>query len=438
MYNIICKIVAIFIRISCKCINKKGTDLPGKILRKIDKNVLKKLSKNFDEIIFITGTNGKTTTSNLIGYSLKKIGKKIVNNYEGANMLDGIITSIAIQNTSKTKIAILEVDEGSIKKIMNFIIPTKIVFNNFFRDQIDRFGEIDVLISTISEQIKNKDIQLILNTDDPFVMRLDKYGKNNKYFGLEENLYNFNDTGITESKFCPVCSNKLNYKFIHYSQLGIYNCLECGFKRKNPNYSVSKIDLNPEINILINKTKFHTKMLGVFNVYNILAAYSLLKQLELSDNEIEIGFSSYVSLNGRMEIFEDKNNLKYIINLAKNPAGMNVSLSIANNVKNDLSISYLLILNDNYADGLDISWIWDADFEILKNQNIKNIICSGKRAKELALRLKYTDIKVKIYVEEDIKSAIYLLKNNNSNLNIIIPNYTALIKTKKEVERELK
>ena len=117
---------------------------------------------------------------------------------------------------------------------------------------------------------------------------------------------------------------------------------------------------------------------------------------------------------------------------------MNVSLSIANNVKNDLSISYLLILNDNYADGLDISWIWDADFEILKNQNIKNIICSGKRAKELALRLKYTDIKVKIYVEEDIKSAIYLLKNNNSNLNIIIPNYTALIKTKKEVERELK
>lgn len=107
MYNIICKIVAIFIRISCKCINKKGTDLPGKILRKIDKNVLKKLSKNFDEIIFITGTNGKTTTSNLIGYSLKKIGKKIVNNYEGANMLDGIITSIAIQNTLKTKIAIL-------------------------------------------------------------------------------------------------------------------------------------------------------------------------------------------------------------------------------------------------------------------------------------------------------------------------------------------
>ena len=132
---------------------KKGTDLPGKVLRKVNDNVLTKLASDFDEIVFVTGTNGKTTTSNLIGHTLKTAGENFINNFEGANMLDGIISTFAIQAKNDTKLAIIEIDEGSIRRVMKYITPTKFVINNFFRDQIDRFGEIDTLIATICEQL---------------------------------------------------------------------------------------------------------------------------------------------------------------------------------------------------------------------------------------------------------------------------------------------
>lgn len=426
--------IAKMVRLTSKLVGKKGTDLPGKILRKLNKDVLKKLSQNFDEIVFVTGTNGKTTTSNLIGHTLKKAKIKIINNFEGANMLDGIISTFAIQTKSDTKIAIIEIDEGSIKKVMSYITPTKFVFNNFFRDQMDRFGEIDTLITSIGEQLKGKEIQLILNIDDPFVARLDKYGKNNIYFGINNDAYEFKNIGLTESKFCPMCGEELTYSHTHYSQLGHYKCSNCNFSRKSPNYSVTKATVDPLISISINnKDMFSTMQLGSFNIYNILSAYTTLKSLGLSDNKIIDGLSSYTSKNGRMQTITN-NNSTTILNLAKNPAGMNVSLDIASTIDKTENINYLIILNDNGADGLDISWIWDSNFEILKNQNIETIICSGKRAKELALRLKYTDIEANIVVNENIKEAVYYLKKLKGTYNIVIPNYTALIETQKELE----
>ena len=199
------KLLAKLTRKASRVAGKKGTDLPGKVLRKLDNNVLSKLATNYDEIVFVTGTNGKTTTSNLIGHTLKVCNKNFINNFEGANMLDGIISTFAIQSKNNTKLAIIEIDEGSIPKVMNYITPTKFVINNFFRDQIDRFGEIDTLIETIGNQLEGKDIQLILNSDDPFVTRLSKYGKNNVCFGINNDAYSFVDYGIPESKFCPNC-----------------------------------------------------------------------------------------------------------------------------------------------------------------------------------------------------------------------------------------
>ncbi|MBF0714391.1 Mur ligase family protein [Gemella sp. GH3] len=427
--------IAKTVRIVSRLAGKKGTDLPGKILRKIDNNILNKLAQNFDEIVFVTGTNGKTTISNLIGYTLKKAGVKIINNYEGANMLDGIISTFAIQTDKNTKIAIIEIDEGSIKKVMKYITPTKFVFNNFFRDQIDRFGEIDALIATIGEQLKNKDIQLILNIDDPFVARLSEYGKNNIYFGIDVEAYEFKNIGLTESKFCPKCGEELIYSHIHYSQLGHYKCDNCDFQRKNSDYSVTRATVDPLISLSVNgESMFSTIQLGSFNIYNILSAYATLSTLGLDSNKIISGLSSYTSQNGRMQTISDGGNSTTILNLAKNPAGMNVSLDIASTIDKKENINYLIILNDNGADGLDISWIWDSNFEILQNQNIETIICSGKRAKELALRLKYADIKANIIVNENIKKAVSKLKVLKGNYNVVIPNYTALIETQKELE----
>lgn len=429
------KSIAKFVRFMSKLVGKKGTDLPGKVLRKLNKNVLADITKDFDDIVFITGTNGKTTTSNLVGHSLRNSGVNIVNNFEGANMLDGIISVFAIQTKSDTKIAVIEIDEGSIKRVIQYVTPTKFVFNNFFRDQIDRFGEIDTLISTIGEQLENKNIQLILNADDPFVMRLDKYGVNNIYFGISKNAYDFSDSGITESKFCPNCGKELIYDYVHYSQLGKYSC-SCGFSRPEKiNYEVTNADVSPLISIEINDSvKINTMQLGDFNIYNILAAFSTLSTLNLSIQDIIDGLESYTSKNGRMQTIKHKEKTTSLLNLAKNPAGMNVSLAIGKSIDKDTKLNYLFVINDNGADGVDISWLWDSDFEIIKNQNITNIVCSGKRAKEVALRLKYADIKSNILVEENIKLAVEKLISLNGEYNIVIPNYTALVETQKELE----
>lgn len=421
-------------RTASKLVGKRGTDLPGKVLRKLNGNVLTKLADNYDEIVFVTGTNGKTTTSNLIGHTLRSAGENFINNFEGANMLDGIISTFAIQGNNNTKLAVIEIDEGSIKKVMKYITPTKFVINNFFRDQIDRFGEIDTLIATIGEQLEGKKIQLILNSDDPFVTRLSKYGEDNIYFGIVKDAYQFSDFGISESKFCPNCGMELIYDHVHYSQLGFYKCSKCDFEHQDVKYEVTKATVEPFINMNINNGKIlETKLAGDYNIYNLLAAYSLLKELGLSEDQIRKGLESYSPTNGRMQSIDLNNNSTVLLNLAKNPAGLNASLAIANSMKEE--INYLLVLNDNGADGIDISWIWDTDFNILASQKINNIVCSGKRAKELALRLKYSEVKANVEVYEDVSEAVNKLKSYTEKYSIAIPNYTALVETQRELEK---
>ena len=421
-------------RTASKLVGKRGTDLPGKVLRKLNGNVLTKLADNYDEIVFVTGTNGKTTTSNLIGHTLRSAGEHFINNFEGANMLDGIISTFAIQGNNNTKLAVIEIDEGSIKKVMKYITPTKFVINNFFRDQIDRFGEIDTLIATIGEQLEGKKIQLILNSDDPFVTRLSKYGEDNIYFGIAKDAYQFSDFGISESKFCPNCGMELIYDHVHYSQLGFYKCSKCDFEHQDVKYEVTKATVEPFINMNINNGKIlETKLAGDYNIYNLLAAYSLLKELGLSEDQIRKGLESYSPTNGRMQSIDLNNNSTVLLNLAKNPAGLNASLAIANSMKEE--INYLLVLNDNGADGIDISWIWDTDFNILASQKINNIVCSGKRAKELALRLKYSEVKANVEVYEDVSEAVNKLKSYTEKYSIAIPNYTALVETQRELEK---
>ena len=421
-------------RTASKIVGKKGTDLPGKVLRKVNDNVLTTLASDFDEIVFVTGTNGKTTTSNLIGHTLRCADKNFINNFEGANMLDGIISTFAIQANNNTKLAVIEIDEGSIRRVMQYITPTKFVINNFFRDQIDRFGEIDTLIATIGEQLEGKNIQLILNSDDPFVTRLSKYGEDNIYFGIAKDAYQFSDFGISESKFCPNCGMELIYDHVHYSQLGFYHCSKCDFKHQDVKYEVTNATVEPFINMTINNNaSIATKLAGDYNIYNLLAAYSLLKELGVEDEKVKYGLETYTATNGRMQSISLSNGATVLLNLAKNPAGLNASLAIANVIKEE--INYLLVLNDNGADGIDISWIWDTDFDILNGQKIKNIVCSGKRAKELALRLKYTGIGANIVVLESIPEAVDKLKSYNEKYAIAIPNYTALVETQRELEK---
>lgn len=400
---------------------KRGTDLPGQIARKIDPQILRKLSHQVDEIVFISGTNGKTTTSNLIGHTLKANGISIIHNTEGANMAAGITASFIVQSKKDTKLAIIEIDEGSIERVMKEMTPTKMVFTNFFRDQMDRFGEIDILVDKIADNIKDRGIQLILNADDPFVSRLKIASQNVVYYGMKDGIHTFEESTMIESKYCPNCGKLLEYDHIHYNQIGHYHCT-CGFKRETPKYEITKLTETPYLNPTINDKTFNTKLAGDFNVFNMIAAYSVLRELGLNDDSIEKGFSTYQSDNGRMQHY-DNGTKQAIINLAKNPAGLNASLSVGEKIEG--TKSYLISLNDNGADGRDVSWIWDADFEKLSRQNIDKIMCTGQRAEELALRLKYAEINADIMVNQDIKVATKAILDQ-SDYTVCVPNYTSL------------
>ena len=411
-------------------VGKKGTDLPGQIARRVDHNILIKLAKQVDDIVFISGTNGKTTTSNLIGHTLKKNQINIIHNNEGANMAAGITSAFIMQSSKNTNIAIIEIDEGSIPRVLNEVTPSMMVFTNFFRDQMDRFGEIDIMVDNIAKSISNKGIKLLLNADDPFVSRLKIASHSIVYYGMKKFAHDFEQSTMNESKYCPNCGRLLQYDYIHYNQIGHYHC-ECGFKREEPTYEVSSFDASPFLKMIINQSEFNMKIAGDFNSYNAIAAYTVLRELGLNDDAIRKGFETYTSDNGRMQYFS-KNKKEAMINLAKNPAGMNASLSVGEQI-DDKKI-YVISLNDNAADGRDISWIYDADFEKLASQDIEAIIVSGTRAEELQLRLKLAEVEVPIKVEKDIYKATALTMKYSS-FTVAIPNYTSLTPMLEQLNR---
>ncbi|PTE72999.1 Mur ligase family protein [Staphylococcus devriesei] len=400
---------------------KKGTDLPGQIARRVDQNILRKLATQVDDIVFISGTNGKTTTSNLIGHTLKVNNINIIHNNEGANMAAGITSAFIMQSTKQTKVAVIEIDEGSIPRVLKEVTPSMFVFTNFFRDQMDRFGEIDIMVNNIAKSISNKGIKLLLNMDDPFVSRLKIASETIVYYGMKAHAHEFEQSSMNESKYCPNCGKLLEYDYIHYNQIGHYHCT-CGFKRETPKYEITSFDVSPFLKLNMNDEIFDMKIAGDFNAYNALAAYSVLKELGLNDDAIRKGFETYTSDNGRMQYFK-MNQKEAMINLAKNPAGMNASLSVGEQL--DDKKVYVISLNDNAADGRDTSWIYDADFEKLNDQDIEAIIVTGTRAEELQLRLKLAEVDVPIILEKDIYKATALTMNY-SGFTVAIPNYTSL------------
>lgn len=205
MKKYVAKNMAKLARFASRKMGKQGTDLPGQVARKIDPLILRKLANDVDEIVMISGTNGKTTTSNLIGHTLKKNNINIIHNNEGANMAAGITSSFVIQSNKDTKIAIIEIDEGSIPRVLKEMTPTMMVVTNFFRDQMDRFGEIDTMVDNIANTIKGRGIKLLLNADDPFVSRLKIASDEVIYYGMKAGIHEFEQSTMVESKYCPNC-----------------------------------------------------------------------------------------------------------------------------------------------------------------------------------------------------------------------------------------
>ncbi|MDD3436459.1 MAG: Mur ligase family protein [Candidatus Gastranaerophilales bacterium] len=418
-----------------------GTSFVGLVVLKICPDFLSYCSKYVKkEIITVTGTNGKTTTAGLISSILEGNGQKVIHNEKGANMLTGVANalSLEIMPFKRFDYYVLESDEAYLTNLYDFLPSDYLLITNLFRDQLDRYGELDTTAKKIQEAIdKNPKLKLILNGDDPMVTNLGT-DRDKIFFGFDKVEIISNSIvshAPIENVNCPVCKEALKYAERFFAQQGHYYC-DCGYRRPQCEYSgdVKIFDDYSIIKVYTLKGDFEFKfgLIGLYNAYNALAAISLGLELGYDENKIQAALNSYQAIFGRAEKLTLRGH-QVLIQLIKNPTGASEVLKTV-----DLTSNILIIINDNYADGRDVSWLWDADFEFLKD--IKNkITVSGDRAKDMAVRLKYAGIEPsKISIIPQIDDAIeYLLNSLDINEKItILPTYTALLKMQRGKWRE--
>jgi len=435
-----------------RILGRGGTTLPGRIALffapQISAGLASQLRKGS---LIITGTNGKTTTTALINNILKETGYKCIHNQSGSNLTWGVASTLIESASWLGKLhedwAVIEVDEGSFPEVTKSVNPRGIVVTNIFRDQLDRFGEIDHIQNSIKKgmELLPESSFKAINADDPSLAGIQpQEQKNIIYYGLELDSpsYPFQNTG-RDIKTCPLCLKVLAYNKLYYAHLGHYYCPSCSYRRPEPEikltgYQVTSTNSSElKLNVAGKSFKTTVPLLGTYNLYNILAAVACARGLEIPLNIIATALQKAVPSFGRMEQFhyEEKN---IIMALVKNPVGTNEVLRTILDQKGKIDL--LIAINDNIADGTDISWLWDVDFEqLLKHQErLNNITVSGSRAWDMAVRLKYAGLDPgKIEVEENLHRALHLsLQYTKPNGKLfILPNYTAMLEIHKDLNR---
>ncbi len=422
-------------------LGKQGVTMAGKYAMKVYPNLLRDLSKQVRGKIFVTcGTNGKTTTNNMLAAFLRSEGKKVICNSTGSNMLQGVTSAFVLAADSKGRIdcdyACIEVDEASARRVFPHFQPDYMILTNLFRDQLDRYGEIDITMNLLKEALEMApDCELIINADDVLAASFAKES-GHKYhtFGISEPCEEnpASTTEIREGRFCLFCGSELKYDFYHFSQLGRYRCPNCGFEHPAIDFDAENIFLNKGLNFTIDEKQtgltrdIKSNYRGFYNIYNILASYSAGRVGGFALDNIAPVLENFKPENGRMESFKI-GETTVLLNLAKNPAGFNQNISAVMEDKSPKDL--IVVINDNAQDGHDISWLWDVDFERFKDANVKHIIVSGLRAYDMQLRFKYSEIKchATLSVEKAINK---LVKGYTGNLYVLV-NYTALFSTRK-------
>lgn len=425
------KVLAKSIRNILKLLNRKATSLPGYVAYKLDKDILNELSKN-TKFIFVTGTNGKTMTTHFLVSILREHYPVVLTNESGSNMIQGIITTLLDNPTNEETIAVLEVDEANLVRIGEYLKADYIALTNIFRDQMDRFGEIYNILDKIIEGIDlMPEAKIIANGDLPIFSYEELKKFKPTYYAIRENTNlnydmdaEFNSDGIV----CPKCHSVLKYRTVNYSSLGDFSCPNCDFKSPEIKYKIDKItSLNPNYSkFFIDGKPFEVNVGGIYNVYNALTAVSVAYELGLSYDEIKNGLKKQKNVFGRQENIKlyDKN---IIINLVKNPTGLNQVIDLIRLEKEPISL--VCLLNDNYADGLDVSWIYDSYYENLSSLNIRDVYVSGKRKADMKRRLEIADIYDGDIKEFDYEVEIYdIIKNAHTDNIYILSTYTAMLR----------
>lgn len=425
-------------KISVHIFHRQGVTWAGKIALKICPSILSDLAGQVKKDIFIVcGTNGKTTTNNMLCAALEAEGYKVVCNHTGSNMLNGVAAAFALSaglsGNLNADYASIEIDEASTRRVFPHFKPDYMVLTNLFRDQLDRYGEIDITMNLLKEVMQTAPkMKVIVNGDDALSTFL-AMDSGNPYvtYGISEKVLDDKDSHeIREGRFCKKCGALLHYNFYHYSQLGDYACTNCDFKRPQIQYDASEIEVGENLAFTVEGRRIKANYKGFYNIYNILAAYAAARTGGLKLTHFNEMLEKFNPENGRMESFDVKGT-RIVLNLAKNPAGFNQNISAV--MQDETLKDIIIMINDNDQDGTDISWLWDVDFDRFAGANINSITVSGIRCQDMRLRMKYVDIPSRL--EADVESAIReRVENGCKNLYVLV-NYTALFSTRNVLKK---
>lgn len=412
---------------------KGGSSLPGKLALKIDPHILDSLAKDY-QVVVVTGTNGKTLTTALTVNILRQQFDEVLTNPTGANMVQGIVSTFlqAKPKKGQKKFAVLEIDEASLSKVTEYMKPELFLFTNIFRDQMDRYGEIYTTYNKILKGVKLAPKATIIANGDEQLFNSKDLPNPIIYYGFNhEEKEPFNAPANTDGLLCPKCQHILKYRMRTYAGLGNYFCPNCGFHRPELTYAVTKIDkLTPTHSTFeIDGQKYIIGIGGLYNIYNALAAYSLGRFLGVSQAQIKDAFESDERVFGRQEVINIDGKQVTLI-LVKNPVGLNQVLDMIETDAKPFSFAFLL--NANYADGIDTSWIWDGDFEKLTQHQIPQYMTGGERYKDITTRLTMAGVK-DMWHEPDLTQVIDKIKEMPTEHVYILATYTAVLQLRKQL-----
>ena len=425
-----------------------GTTLPGKLLLKLQDDAIARLASRLKRgSVVISATNGKTTTASLIAGILDSAGISAVHNYAGANMAGGVATALldASENGGiNGELGLFEVDEAWTATLVEQLDPRVLLLANLFRDQLDRYGELETLADTWRAVVAklSPDAVAVINADDPLLAGIGEAHSNTLFFGLEDTRNaEAAPRHAADSKFCRNCGAPLAYEAVQVGHLGKYHCPNCDFARPVPQVAATRIELDGmngsavTISTPDGEVSLKLPIPGLYNVYNAVAATAAAHALGLPAESIQKGLEAAKAVFGRVETLEIKGKPVALL-LIKNPTGANEVLRTITG--QDERFDLWIALNDNIADGRDISWVWDADFEMLAG-NVKEVTCSGTRAEEMALRLAYAGvpreaIKIDNAIERSFDAAVDDAKASDTTL-FALPTYTSLLELRSAIAR---
>ena len=410
-----------------------GTTAPGRMLLRLSPGAMRTMGRRLDEgSVLVSATNGKTTTAAMLAAILGRAGRPLVHNRAGSNMSWGVATALLDAGRHPGQLGLFEVDEAWLPAVAADLEPRIVLLANLFRDQLDRYGELEHLADRWAELTSRPGgPALVLNADDPLVADLGRERERVTYFGVEDDSQALPELQhAADSKHCRNCGAAYHYDAVYLGHLGRYRCPNCGRERPAPQVAATRVVLDGmsgsdvEMRSPAGDMRLRLPLPGLYNVYNAVAATATALELGVAPDDVVAALEGFEGAFGRVETIPIGGRELSIL-LVKNPAGANEVLRTL--VLEDGPLDLWLALNDRIADGRDVSWIWDADFELLRGR-VRRVVCTGTRAEDMAVRLKYAEIGGEIELDRDLERSLDDAVDGADGPRLFaLPTYTALL-----------